>query len=129
MAYPGRFLIDEGMSPRIRDALREAGFDAVHARDVGMHGQPDLDMLNRAVAEGRVVVTQDIDFSDIVHRENLPGPSIILFRDRIGRPSRQARLLLNALPAIREQLAAGVVVVIDDVAVRVRALRPQGDSP
>ena len=36
-----KFLIDNALSPTVRAALQEAGHDAVHARDRGLHAAED----------------------------------------------------------------------------------------
>lgn len=57
-----RFFIDSALSPIAAERLREAGYDAVHTRDYGMHLAADSSILERAAAEQRVVVSADTDF-------------------------------------------------------------------
>ena len=60
---PLRFLIDNSLSPRIAEALRENGHDAVHVREYGMAAASDTDILSRARTESRVVVAADTDWA------------------------------------------------------------------
>jgi predicted nuclease of predicted toxin-antitoxin system len=54
-----RFLLDEGLNPRIAGGLRERGIDAVSVYDVDRAGRrlPDAEQLTYATRQGRVLVT------------------------------------------------------------------------
>ena len=58
-----RFLLDEGLSPRVLDLLHAAGHDVVHVRDVGLKSAPDPVVLAAALEQTRVLVTLDTDFA------------------------------------------------------------------
>ena len=49
-AHGLKFLIDNNLSPLLVDALKAAGHDAVHVRDLGMQAAPDEAVLERAAA-------------------------------------------------------------------------------
>ena len=49
-----KFLIDNNLSPLLAEALKAAGHDAVHVRDLGMQAAPDEAVLERAHAAGQV---------------------------------------------------------------------------
>ena len=72
---PPRFLIDENLSPQFARHLRlRHGYDAVHVNEVGLQGARDDDLLARAVAEGRIVMTSNgEDFRRLGRRA--PSPS------------------------------------------------------
>jgi len=48
-----RFLIDNALSPKVSQALRDAGHDAVHVREVSLHQQNDSDILEYALSENQ----------------------------------------------------------------------------
>ena len=48
-----KFLIDNNLSPLLADALKAAGHDAVHVRDLGMQAAPDEEILERARADDK----------------------------------------------------------------------------
>jgi predicted nuclease of predicted toxin-antitoxin system len=61
-----RFLADMGVATRIVEWLRHAGHNAVHLREQGLHRLPDDEIFAKAAAEGRIVLTFDLDFGEIV---------------------------------------------------------------
>ena len=117
-----RFLVDNALSVRVARALTEAGHDATHVRDLGMQAASDLDILQRARAESRAVISADTDFGTLLAFEPAVSPSIILLRRKDNRTETLVAVLLANLPALLEDLQAGSVVVIDDRRVRVHRL-------
>ena len=61
-----KLFLDENLSPKHASELRTAGHDAVAVLEVGLSGAPDAQVLQFAVANGRVLVTLDADFANVV---------------------------------------------------------------
>jgi predicted nuclease of predicted toxin-antitoxin system len=118
-----RFLLDEGLSPRLVDLLASSGHDVVHVRGVGLTSASDPVVLGRAAEDERVLVTLDTDFGALVAHSHAVIPSIVLFRGNVTRRTdSQASLLLANLDAVADDLQAGAIVVIGDGRLRVRRL-------
>ena len=118
-----KFLIDNNLSPLLADALKAAGHDAVHVRDLGMQAAPDEAVLERAHADGQVLISADTDFGGLLSRSGASSPSVILIRRLVGRRAAdQATIILANLDQVTEDLAAGAMVVIHEDTLRVRHL-------
>ena len=61
-----RFLADAGVSPDTVAFLTRLGHDAIHVRALDMHRAQDRELVDYARSEGRVIVTFDLDFGDIL---------------------------------------------------------------
>ena len=118
-----RFLLDEGLAPRLAGLLTAADHDAIHARDVGLTSALDPLVLAAAVEQGRVLVTLDTDFGALIALSGATLPSVVLFRgDVTRRPEGQAALLVANLDQVADDLQGGAIVVMGDDRVRVRRL-------
>jgi predicted nuclease of predicted toxin-antitoxin system len=58
-----RFLADHDLNEHIVDGAlrREPALEFVRARDVGMDGKPDIEILDYAATEGLIIVSHDVN--------------------------------------------------------------------
>ena len=118
-----KFLIDNALSPKVSDQLKEAGFDSVHVRERGLAEADDLIIFDLAAKEGRIIVSADTDFGTILALRKERVPSVILFRGNVDRwPDKQAERLLANLDQLKEPLSEGCIATIELSRVRVRQL-------
>ncbi len=118
-----RFLIDNALPPRLAELLVAAGHNAIHVRAYRMHAAIDAEILARALAEDRIVVSADSDFGAILAAQEAERPSFILFRNPNALVARDyLDMLLPALPLLEPELAAGCVAVFRNGRLRVRRL-------
>ena len=79
-----RWLIDEMLPPETALELSTRGHDAATIAALGLAGQPDPVIFDRAVSEGRVVVTENIaDFAVVLDqrlRSDRPAVPVVFVR-------------------------------------------------
>ena len=88
-----RFYIDIHIGHGVTDALREQGIDVARADEIGLHDAPDLEHLQAAHAQGRVIVTKDADFQAL-HRSGIEHSGIAYLPQRAGIGYITGQLLL-----------------------------------
>ena len=69
-----RFLADAGISPRTVEFLLRRGHDAIHVRMLGLQRASDREIVDKALADSRVLLTFDLDFGEILALGVLNGP-------------------------------------------------------
>ena len=82
-----KLMIDENIAGSVINRLRQDGHTLILAQDVVL-GRQDEDVLACAFQEHAVVLTEDTDFGDLVMRQLLPSPGVILLR-LMGMPRPQ----------------------------------------
>lgn len=109
-----RFLADMGVSNRVVTWLDEQGHETTHL--------PNGAIFEKAVAEERIVLTCDLDFSEIAALTGDSLTSVISFRLRNTRPAFAIQRLEAVLTASIASLEAGAVISVEDARHRVRKL-------
>ena len=93
-----RFLADESLDVYLVDALLRDGHDVARITAASPE-RSDEQVLARAIADNRTLVTEDTDCGDLVFREGQPADSgVILLRAR-GLPAERVETLLSAVAA------------------------------
>ena len=113
-----RLLIDENISPIIGDALQAAGHD-VPAAAVACPGALDEELVALAIAEARIVVSEDKDFGNLAFQRGLRPPGLILVRLPSYLPVEKAARLVVVL---KRQSANDCILVVEPARVRRRQL-------
>jgi predicted nuclease of predicted toxin-antitoxin system len=111
-----------GISPRSVALLREQGHDAIHLHDLGLDRLPDCDVMALARAEGRIVLTHDLDFADLIAASGETLPSVVIFCLRSMRAQRVNDYLRVLLTQHAATLSSGAVVSVSESQMRVRPL-------
>jgi predicted nuclease of predicted toxin-antitoxin system len=114
-----RFLIDRCAGRRLAEWLRSQGHDVVESRELGAD-PGDRALLERAAAEGRVLVTIDTDFGELVYVEEAPHAGLVRLPDVPAE--RRIALMAEAIERHRHALETQAIITIRSG--RVRISRP-----
>ncbi len=121
-----RIALNENISPTVAGDLRDRGHDVLAAKE-SMRGAKDFEILARAQAESRLVVTQDKDFGELAYRHRLPSDcGILLFRLSAADPDSANRRMIEVIES-RDDWYGHFAVATDD-RVRLRPL-PRSGKP
>ncbi len=118
-----KLLADECCDAPLVAALRTAGHD-VRFMVEEERGLTDDEVLGTAFAEGRIVLTEDKDFGDLVVRLRRPAIGVILLRLDPSVPDTKQERLLAVLSEHAARLV-GHYVVVHESRIRIRALRSE----
>lgn len=92
-----RILADENFPGEAVETLRSRGHDVLWIRTEAP-GSRDPQVLARAVAEDRILITFDKDFGEMAFRAGMSASSgIVLFRMPLASPSRVAEIAMTVL--------------------------------
>ena len=117
-----RMLLDMGISVGVADILRSHGHDVAHLQERGLDTLADREILQLAITEKRIIVTHDLDFTDLLAASAAILPSVIIFRLRNMRPERVLVRLLAVINNFEADLQTGAVISVTESQIRKRAL-------
>lgn len=80
-----RFAIDACVPAQLAEELAALGADVASA--AGRPAMPDEEVLSGTVAQGRVLITNDKDFGDLVFRDGRVAVGVVLIRFEIVSPA------------------------------------------
>ena len=115
-----QLLANENVPRLTVGALRAAGHDVLWAR-TDLAGSSDQEILSRAQAEGRILLTHDKDFGDLAFHAGLPATcGIILLRLTKLAPDAIVNRTIQVIASRSDW--AGNLSVVDERRIRMRPL-------
>jgi hypothetical protein len=114
--------LDENLPEALLSALAELNHDMDSVRQEGLAGQDDSNIWKATQGEGRFLITQDLDFSDI--RQFAPGTHHGLMLVRLRVPGRLAltRRIRGVFSTEPVESWQRCFVLVTDLKVRVHRL-------
>jgi predicted nuclease of predicted toxin-antitoxin system len=117
-----RFLADMGVSQRVITWLKDHGHEAVHLREQGLQRLENGDIFVKASREGRVILTWDLDFAEILALSGTHTVSAVVFRLINTRSAHVIARLERVLAESAHDLETGAIISVEDGRHRVRLL-------
>jgi predicted nuclease of predicted toxin-antitoxin system len=117
-----RFLLDMPVSFLLLDVLRAFGHEGVHAFRIGKDRASDKELIEIARAEGRTIITADLDFPRLLALSSAERPGLILFRGGNYSDSEMCSLLQRVLEIVSAGVLERSICVVDKTHIRVTDL-------
>jgi len=117
-----KLLIDMNLSPDWLPLLAARGWEAKHWSQLGSGQAPDTELMRWARAEGHVVLTQDLDFSQLLFATRDGGPSVVLLRIENEFDAAARNRVCAALAQAEGALVSGALLTISGNRARLRRL-------
>ncbi len=113
--------LDENFPPSVVDIFSKQGIDASSVYHQDMNGAADDTVFEVCKKEGRILITFDLDFANIIRYPTEATPGIIISRN-------QMKVTLNNINVLCERLARIVIAheiennlrIIEETKIRVR---------
>lgn len=116
---PVRFKLDENIPLDAAEVLREFGHDVETVLEEQLDGKPDPDVLKAANDESRILVTLDLDFSDIRTYPPSDHPGIWVLRPRSQSIGNVVTLLRGALAVVDSEETEHRLWIVEPGRVRI----------
>lgn len=117
-----KLLVDMNLSPGWVSMLGSYGWTAQHWSAIGQGNAPDAELLSWAREQGYVVLTQDLDFSQLLFATRERGPSVVLLRLENEFDEASRRHVCATLKLAEQDLVAGALLTVTSKRARLRRL-------
>jgi predicted nuclease of predicted toxin-antitoxin system len=115
-----RFKLDENLPTEAASVLRDAGFDALTVLDQEMRASPDGEIARVCRAEHRILVTLDLDFSDIRTYPPSEHAGMIVLRLHDQAKHHVLQVVQSLIGSLNKESIAGHLWMVDETSIRVR---------
>jgi len=119
-----RFITGENTSRAVIQMLRDLGHDVKDIVESGLIGVEDDDIIRMGLNEGRIIITHDKDFGDILSYPLKEHSGVILIRLHVPTPNNTRLAISRVLAAVPEERMRGQVIVVEDWRIRISG-RPE----
>lgn len=117
-----KFLLDSNTGRVLAEWLRQQGHDVFEAR---LEPDPgDSELLDRALIEGRIVITIDTDFGELIFRQQLRHAGLVRLPDVPG--AKRVELMKELLARYSTEMQQGAILTVRGGRIRVSR---SGDLP
>lgn len=113
-----RFIVDESAGASVASYLRRAGHDVLAVAEI-MSQADDEDVLSKAMDEGRILVTNDKGFGELVFRDRKEHSGVVLLRLEDESPANRVRVVQSVVEQHADRLS-GRFTVATERGVRIR---------
>jgi len=117
-----KLLVDMNLSPDWIPLLEARGCEARHWSQVGPGNAPDTQLMSWAREHGHVIMTQDLDFPQLLFSARDLGPSVVLLRMKDEFDPAARENVIRALRLAQALLETGALLIFSGNRARFRKL-------
>lgn len=107
-----RFIVDECTGPAVASWLKDNGHEVFSVYDEA-RGMSDNDIIQKAHNEEWILITNDKDFGEMVHRDRRLHRGVILLRLEDERSASKIRVLSRLLESYSDRISETFLVVTE----------------
>ena len=111
--------LDENVPDSVGTILRDAGHDVMVARNEQLAGAPDDRLLTMAVAEGRVLITFDRGFANVIQHPPNGTAGIVVIRLGDQTLPRVRQVAVTMARLLTSERVAGRLWVLNESRLRI----------
>jgi predicted nuclease of predicted toxin-antitoxin system len=115
-----KFKIDQNLPIEFTATLNQAGHDALTVFEQGLGGAMDTEIVSCCQQEERILITADLDLSDIRQFPPSKHPGFIVFRLKRQTKLRQISMLQKILPLLSSVPLLNRLWIVEEHKIRIR---------
>ena len=112
-------LLDQNIPKRVRDWMKQKGFEIVILADVNLRGAPDKKIAEFAMQNNMAILTQDVDFAKLYHTLYRRELTVILVNTKEGTAQSVIQALNKAQLKINLKDTKNKLVIVTQRRLRV----------
>ncbi|MBO8183472.1 MAG: DUF5615 family PIN-like protein [Archaeoglobus sp.] len=107
-----KFLLDADMPRSSGEVIRMLGFEVEDVRDIGLGSAKDKEIIQYARKNGRIIITRDTDFGEVLRYPEHPGA--IIFRLPYTFTAREINERLSEfLNSVKENEIKNAIIIVE----------------
>ena len=122
-----RFKLDENLRAEIGDPLRDFGHDVSTVYEQGLRGKEDHEIANACRAEDRILISMDLDFSNIQMFPPANYAGLIVLRLRAKGRAAVRTVFQRVLSHMDHEPIVGRLWIVDEQRIRIHRVRDDED--
>ena len=108
-----KFIVDVGVGKQVEKYLKSSGYDTVAVRDIDPR-MSDRDIVVLAAKEGRIIITMDKDFGELVYHSLMNHKGVLLLRLDDATGIEKTQILEKIIKEYSHQLYQSFAVYQND---------------
>jgi predicted nuclease of predicted toxin-antitoxin system len=118
-----RFKLDENLRTEVGEPLRDLGYDVSTVYDQGLRGKEDHEVAEVCRAEERILISMDLDFSNVQMFPPEKYAGLIVLRLRAKGRASVRNVFERVVAHMNQEPIAGRLWIVDEQRIRIHRVR------